>query len=173
MTNTDRQAYRAHGARAMTPPEKNPKQEAQGQTPQGEIRLGVGVSIPEHLLEFTFSSSSGPGGQNVNRRSTKVRLRISLADLPLRPSAARRLRTIAASQITDAGDVIITCDTSRSQRANKDECLDRLKELVAKSMVAPKPRKPTKPSRGAVERRLKAKRIQSDRKARRRPNHDE
>ena len=157
----------------MTPPEKNPDRPGKGQTPPGEIRLGVGVSVPEAVLEFSFSSSSGPGGQNVNRRSTKVRLRISLDDLPLRPAAARRLRTIAASQITDAGDLVIACDTSRSQRANKEECLDRLRELVAKSMVAPKPRKPTKPSRGAIERRLKAKRIQSDRKARRRPNHDE
>jgi len=157
----------------MTLPEKNPDHDGHDPNQPGGIRLGVGVSVQESALEFSFSSSSGPGGQNVNRRSTKVRLRVGLDDLPLRPAATRRLRTIAASQITDAGDLVLTCDNSRSQRANKEECINRLRELVARAMVAPKPRRATKPSRGSVERRLKAKRVQSDRKSRRKPNIDD
>lgn len=168
----NREAYRADGSYAMTPGQNNPKSAEQASPPPGEIRLGVGVSIPESMLEFTFASSSGPGGQNVNRRSTKARLRVRVEDLPLRPAAARRLATIAASFITDDGDLVITCDSTRSQRANRDECIERLKELVARAMVAPKPRKKTKPSRGAIERRLKAKRITSQRKSRRKPDFD-
>ena len=75
--------------------------------------------------------------------------------------------------ITDEGELILTCDTTRSQRANREECLDRLKELVARSLVAPKPRKKTKPTRGSVERRLKEKRIRSQRKSRRKGDQDE
>ncbi len=157
----------------MTPAEPNPDLPAEGEAaPSGEVRLAVGVSVPESALEFTFSSSSGPGGQNVNRRSTKARLRVALADLDLRPAAERRLRTIAGAQLTEEDEIVISCDTSRSQRANRDECLDRLKELIARSMVAPKPRKKTRPSRGAVERRLKAKRIRSERKSRRKKDFD-
>ncbi|MCB9837352.1 MAG: aminoacyl-tRNA hydrolase [Phycisphaera sp.] len=136
------------------------------------MRLAAGVSVPESALEFTFVSSSGPGGQNVNRRSTKARLRVRVEDLPLRPAAERRLRTLAGSLITDEGDLVIVCDTTRSQRANREECLDRLKELVARSLVAPKPRKKTKPTRGSVERRLKEKRIRSERKTRRKSDDD-
>ncbi len=156
----------------MTPAENNPESGRSSSQSPGEIRLGLGVVVREPALEFTFASSSGPGGQNVNRRSTKARLRVRLEDLPLRPAAARRLATIAAGLITDEGELIITCDTSRSQRANRDECIDRLRELVAQAMVAPKPRKKTKPSRGAVERRLKAKRIKSERKSRRKQDFD-
>lgn len=154
----------------MTP---TPKQPDPSQRPAGEIRLAAGVMVPESVLEFTFVSSSGPGGQNVNRRSTKARLRVRVEDLPLRPAAERRLRTLAGTMITDEGELILTCDTTRSQRANREECLDRLKELVARSLVAPKPRKKTKPTRGSVERRLKEKRIRSQRKSRRKGDQDE
>jgi len=150
-----------------------PKQPDPSQQPPGEIRLAAGVMVPESVLEFTFVSSSGPGGQNVNRRSTKARLRVRVEDLPLRPAAERRLRTLAGTMITDEGELILTCDTTRSQRANREECLDRLKELVARSLVAPKPRKKTKPTRGSVERRLKEKRIRSQRKSRRKGDQDE
>lgn len=138
----------------------------------GEIRLAAGVSVPESAIEFTFVSSSGPGGQNVNRRSTKARLRVRLADLGLRPAAERRLRTLAGTLLTDEGELILTSDATRSQRANREDCLDRLKELVARSLVAPKPRKKTKPTRGSVERRLKEKRIRSERKSRRKSDDD-
>lgn len=153
----------------MTPTPKQPEPEDR---PAGEIRLAAGVVVPEAALEFTFVSSSGPGGQNVNRRSTKARLRLKVADLALRPAAERRLRNLAGSLITDEDELIIASDSTRSQRANREDCLDRLKELVARSLVAPKPRKKTKPTRGSVERRLKEKRIRSQRKSRRQGDAD-
>lgn len=153
----------------MTPTSKQPEPE---ERPAGEIRLAAGVVVPEAALEFTYVSSSGPGGQNVNRRSTKARLRLKVADLALRPAAERRLRNLAGSLITDEDELVIASDATRSQRANREDCLDRLKELVARSLVAPKPRKKTKPTRGSVERRLKEKRIRSQRKSRRQGDAD-
>jgi len=153
----------------VTPTPKQPEPE---ERPSGEIRLAAGVVVPEAALEFTYVSSSGPGGQNVNRRSTKARLRLKVADLALRPAAERRLRNLAGSLITDEDELIIASDSTRSQRANREDCLDRLKELVARSLVAPKPRKKTKPTRGSVERRLKEKRIRSQRKSRRQGDAD-
>ena len=153
----------------MTP---TPKQPEPGEQPAGEIRLAAGVMVPESVLEFSFVSSSGPGGQNVNRRSTKARLRVRVADLGLRPAAERRLRTLAGPSLLGDEELVFTCDTTRSQRANKEECLARLRELVARAMVAPKPRKKTKPTRGSVERRLKEKRIRSERKTRRKDGGD-
>lgn len=138
----------------------------------GEVRLAAGVGVPEALIEFTFAASSGPGGQNVNKRATKARLRVKLADLGLRPAAVRRLRTLAGTLLTDEGEIVIAADTSRSQRANREECLDRLRELVARALVAPKPRKKTKPTRGSVERRLEEKRQLSQRKRRRQDTSD-
>lgn len=138
----------------------------------GEVRLAAGVSVPESAIEFTFAASSGPGGQNVNKRATKARLRVKLADLGLRPAAERRLRTLAGSLLTAEGEIVIAADTSRSQRANREECLERLRELVARALVAPKPRKKTKPTRGSVERRLDEKRQRSQRKGRRRDTSD-
>ncbi len=153
----------------MTP---NPNQPDPSEQPAGEIRLAAGVMVPDSALEFTFVSSSGPGGQNVNRRSTKARLRIKVSDLSLRPAAERRLRTLAGPMLLGDDELVFTCDTTRSQRANKEECLSRLRELVARALVAPKPRKKTKPTRGSVERRLKEKRIRAQRKTRRKDEGD-
>lgn len=153
----------------MTPPARQPDPR---EPAAGEVRLAAGIVVPERALEFTFASSSGPGGQNVNKRATKARLRVRLADLGLRPAAERRLRTLAGSLLTDEGEIVIACDTSRSQKANRQECLERLRELVARALVAPKPRRPTRPTRGSVERRLKDKQIRSERKSRRQDGHD-
>ena len=69
--------------------------------------------------------------------------------------------------MTAEGELILASEEHRSQKRNKDECLERLRELLVRAMVKPKPRKKTKPSKGSKERRLKAKREQSERKARR------
>ncbi|HED54174.1 MAG TPA: aminoacyl-tRNA hydrolase [Phycisphaerales bacterium] len=138
----------------------------------GEVRLGVGVVVPGSVMRFSYASSSGPGGQNVNRRSTKARLRVWVRDLGLRPGAEQRLISRAGALVTSEGELIIVSDSSRSQRANRQACLDRLRELVAWSIVPPKVRRPTRPTRGSTERRLKAKRIQSERKSRRRDGFD-
>jgi len=129
--------------------------------------------IPGALLDFSFARASGPGGQNVNKKSTKCVLRVKVASLPLHVDQRSRLNTIAGHLLTDAGELIITCDEHRSAPRNKSECLDRLRTLIARCLVAPKTRKATKPTRGSKERRLSAKRIASDRKRGRRGGGDD
>src|SRR5690606_11337029 len=78
------------------------------------VEIAPGVHAPPGALRFTFVSSAGPGGQNVNKRATKAELRIGLAELPLAPDAAARLARLAGSRLTDAGELVITSDEHRS-----------------------------------------------------------
>ncbi len=137
------------------------------------IEIAPGVRIPEAVARFSFASSSGPGGQNVNKRATKAELRIALADLPIPPDARARLETLAGRRLTDAGELVITSDEQRSQAQNRAACLQRLRELLVQALVRPKRRRATRPSRGSVERRLESKRSVSRRKqSRGRAEHD-
>ena len=122
--------------------------------PVAGIVLGPGIAVPQDRLEFSFVSSSGPGGQNVNKRATKCQLRVRVADLGLRPEQTDRLTSLAGAQITTESELILTCDAYRSQERNKAEVLDKLREIVLKAMVRPKRRIATKPSRSARERRI-------------------
>ncbi len=121
------------------------------------VRLAPGVSLPASLLRFAFSSSSGPGGQNVNKRATKAELRVLLSDLPIPPAALARLRHAAPHRITDDGELILESDRLRSQERNKGECLERLGELIRLALVEPKRRRRTRPTKGSQERRISEK----------------
>ncbi len=123
----------------------------------GPVRLAPGVEVPSDRLRFAFSRSSGPGGQNVNKRSTKAELRVLLTDLPMHAAALDRLATLARGYVTSEGEMQIVCDEHRSQPRNREECVKRLSMLVAQALVVPKVRRKTKPSRGAKERRLESK----------------
>lgn len=131
---------------------------------EGGIPLAPGVRISPDRLAFSFASSSGPGGQNVNKRATKAELRVRLGDIPLPPDALARLGALAGRRLTDAGEIVIAADEYRSQARNRDACLDRLRELVLRAQVRPRPRRATKPSRGSVLRRLDEKKRRSERK---------
>ncbi|MEO0629458.1 MAG: alternative ribosome rescue aminoacyl-tRNA hydrolase ArfB [Planctomycetota bacterium] len=131
------------------------------------LRLAPGAHVAEADIAFEFVSSSGPGGQNVNKRATKARLRVAIDAIDMPHGARARLRRLAGSQVNDAGELVIAADEERSQKRNREAAIARLRTLVAKAMVRPTPRKKTKPSRGSVERRLKAKRERSQTKARR------
>ncbi len=133
----------------------------------GGVRLAPGVVVQRESLRFAFVAASGPGGQNVNKRATKCQLRVALTSLPISPGAARRLATIAGRQLTDDGDILISCDDTRSQERNRAECLARLGEWVARALVPPKTRKPTTPTPGSRERRLSDKKRRSQTKRRR------
>jgi ribosome-associated protein len=126
------------------------------------IHVAPGVAIPEHALTFAFSSSGGPGGQNVNKRATKAELRVLLIAIPISDRARARLADMAGKRLGSEGEVIITADEHRSQGRNKDACIDRLRELVLRAMPDPKPRRPTKPSKGAKMRRLETKKRDSN-----------
>ncbi len=140
------------------------------QPPPGEgVALAPGVRVPAAALQFAFVRASGPGGQNVNKRATKCQLRVRLDDLPLKPAARDRLVAIAGAALTESGEVLIQDDSTRSAARNRDACMDRLRELVARSLVVPKKRRPTKPGRGAVQRRIDEKKRRGEAKQRRRP----
>jgi ribosome-associated protein len=132
--------------------------------PPPGLEIAPGVRIPAQALQFSFASSSGPGGQNVNKRATKAELRLPLAALPIPDDARARLAALAGKRVTEAGELIISSDEQRSQAQNRAACLQRLRELIVRALVRPKRRRATKPSRGSVERRLQTKRATSQRK---------
>jgi ribosome-associated protein len=116
-----------------------------------------------------FSRSSGPGGQAVNKISSKATLRLNLADIRgLSEQAIERLRRLAGSRLTNQDDLLISCETSRSQHDNKAACMERLHQMIAQAQRTPKVRKKVKPSRGMVERRLESKRRAAQKKGLRR-----
>jgi ribosome-associated protein len=125
-------------------------------------------------LRYSFSRSSKPGGQTVNKLATKATLRVAVTAIEgLSPEAAQRLRKLAGRRLTQGDEIILVASTTRSQRDNKQACQRRLQALVSDAIDVPKPRKPTRPSRAAVRRRLADKKRASDKKdARRKPDED-
>lgn len=124
--------------------------------------LGPGVAVPLDRLRFAFVSSSGPGGQNVNKRATKCQLRVRVEDLGLSPEQTARLAAQAGSSITAEHELLIVCDAYRSQERNKAETLDRLREIVLRALIRPKRRVATKPTRGSRERRINDKKARGE-----------
>jgi ribosome-associated protein len=141
----------------------------------GIIRLAPGVEIPQAALTFSASRSGGPGGQHVNTTSSKIELRLSINAISgLSWKAFDRLVMLAGNRLTVDGELIMTCDETRSQRTNRERVIERLSELIRDAQAVPKPRKRTKPSRGSIERRLDGKAATSERKKNRaqRPDLD-
>jgi ribosome-associated protein len=133
------------------------------------------VQIPLSEFEFTYARSSGPGGQNVNKVNSKATLRWNLIGSPSLPEAVRqRFLKRYGSRVTSEGELLITSQRYRDQPRNIEDCLEKLRELLALAAVPPTPRKKTKPTRGSKERRLRDKRVQTTRKEqRRRPRLEE
>ncbi|HZO22782.1 MAG TPA: alternative ribosome rescue aminoacyl-tRNA hydrolase ArfB [Steroidobacteraceae bacterium] len=122
------------------------------------LEIAPDVVIADSELEVSFVRSSGPGGQNVNKVASAVQLRFDLAaSSALRPEVKARLRALAGRRLTDEGALLIIARNHRTQEQNRREALERLKDLVVRALVAPKPRRPTKPTRASRQRRLDSK----------------
>ena len=124
--------------------------------------------IPEQQLEWSFSRSSGPGGQNVNKVNSKATLRWQPEEDFLPPAAWRRFQVQASRYLTENGQLVIQSQQFRDQAKNLEACRKKLRNLILSSLVAPRPRIPTKPSKAAKARRLNDKKQNSDRKSARR-----
>lgn len=140
---------------------------ADGATEPLSIRPGVQIDPGE--LRFTFQRSTGPGGQNVNKTSTRVTLRFDVDSSPsLSQPQKNRIRARLATRIAKDGSLRVVSSRHRTQSANRKAALRRFVELLAEALEPVKPRKATKPPAAVNQRRLEQKRRRSSVKQMRR-----
>ncbi len=126
------------------------------------ITITRSLSLDEKEVQFFFVRASGPGGQNVNKVATAVQLRFDVGNSPSLPDDVRtRLIQIAGRRITQDGILIIEARQYRTQERNREDAVARLVALIQRALERPKPRKKTKPSRAAKERRIESKKQRS------------
>ena len=126
------------------------------------IRITDAIAIDEGELEERFIRASGPGGQNVNKLSSAVQLRFDVRHSPSLPADVRaRLERLAGNRLTRAGVLVITAQRHRTQERNRADALERLRDLIRRAAIAPRPRRPTRPTAGARENRLESKKRRS------------
>ncbi|GGL87108.1 MULTISPECIES: alternative ribosome rescue aminoacyl-tRNA hydrolase ArfB [Micromonospora] len=137
------------------------------------LRVTDRLSVPEAELRERFSRSSGPGGQGVNTTDSRVELSFDLAGSPSVPEFLRtRALERLAGKLVD-GVLTVTASEHRAQLANREAARERMAALLRAAVAPPPPpRRPTRPSRGAKERRLADKKRQSQRKRDRRADDD-
>ena len=132
------------------------------------LRVTASVVIPANELSWSFGPSGGPGGQHANRTHTRAEVRFDVeASAALSQYQRQRIIDRLGSMVT------VSADDERSQLRNRRLALDRLRQKLAGALRVETPRRPTRPGRGAVERRLDAKRRQAARKRDRRGGFDD
>jgi ribosome-associated protein len=109
------------------------------------------------LIEESFIASSGPGGQNVNKVATAVQVRLDATALGLQPQVYARLKRLAGTRMTNAGEIVLTARSFRTQEANREDARNRLAELIEQAHIAPKARARTRLNRVSKEQRIKSK----------------
>jgi ribosome-associated protein len=140
----------------------------------GALRVSRTVLVPERELRWRFSRSSGPGGQSVNTADSRVELSLDLATTTaLGPVQRARALERLSGRLVD-GVITVTASEHRSQLRNREAALERLADTLSKAIAPPSPRRrPTRASRGAVERRLADKRRRARTKRLRRSEDDD
>jgi ribosome-associated protein len=139
------------------------------------LEVTNGIQIPLDEFEWSFARSGGPGGQNVNKVASKAVLRWDFDRSPSVPDDVKaRFRERFPSRLTTEGEVVMASELTRDQSRNRDDCLEKLADLLRAVARPPKVRRPTKPTKGSQRRRVDAKRRQSVRKeGRRSPGGDD
>ena len=139
------------------------------------IRVTDDISIDESELEESFIRASGPGGQHVNKTETAVQLRFDVRGSRSLPNdVAVRMMKLAGSRLTQDGVIVITAQSERSQKRNREEALTRLVDLIRQAAVRPVKRRATKPTKASKQRRIESKKHRSGIKGMRtgKPNWD-
>lgn len=139
------------------------------------LRVNDRIAIPFTEFDFSFARSGGPGGQNVNKVNSKVTLRWAVNQSKTLPSDVRaRFCERYPRRINKEGILILNSERFRDQGRNVADCLEKLRLLILEIAVAPKKRRPTRRTKGSVERRLRDKKQAAQKKQRRRrPQSDE
>jgi ribosome-associated protein len=138
------------------------------------IRVTRDISIPPSALNMRFVRSSGPGGQNVNKVATACQLRFDVRASALPASVKKRLTSIAGSRMTDDGVLVIDARQYRTQKRNRDDAIERLRNLVRRAAVRPRVRRPTKPTAASIRKRLESKKKRGlVKQMRRRPDENQ
>jgi ribosome-associated protein len=126
---------------------------------------GAAVERAKALVSESFIASTGPGGQNVNKVATAVQLRLNVYALGLSPDVFTRLKSLAGTRMTAAGEIVLTARRFRTQEANRADARERLSELIREAHEAPRPRAKSRLNRVGKEQRIKAKKSRSAVKA--------
>lgn len=129
------------------------------------LKISTRVQIPDHEIDIVAIRAQGPGGQNVNKVATGIHLRFDIRASSLPELYKERLLALSDQRLTKEGVLVIKAQRRRSQEGNREDALNRLRELIQNVMVPHKRRVPTKPSRGAQKRRLEGKSKRSRTKA--------
>jgi ribosome-associated protein len=133
------------------------------------IEITATISLQDSEIQLNFIRAPGPGGQNVNKLATAVQLRFDALHSPSLPEDVRlRLLTFAGKKLTLQGEIILKASRYRTQERNKQDALDRLREIIKRAANLPKKRKKTKPSVTVVKKRLAKKKLHARNKALRR-----